>query len=82
MDAKRPIPLNYADDATRLEERGPIPDGYLGHRATPEEEPDLEDEGTQFERSVEEWTITLLVGPFTFLLILGMIFYFFIGSGR
>lgn len=71
LDQKQPIPLDYADESVRLEERGPVPDGYLGYRKSSQELDDrLGDDVGPVESEAPEWMPTLFILPLILVLLI------------
>jgi hypothetical protein len=80
MQQKQPIPLVHAGESVRLEERGPVPDGYLGHRSTPAElEEQFTDEPELVRLGLGGWLVVLILGPIIAFLLLGLLWHMLAG---
>lgn len=65
--------------------RGPVPDGYLGHRATPEELETIADwEDSEYEPvrlGLRGWAAVVILGPIIVILMLGLLMLLFVDPG-
>lgn len=76
-DQKRPILLVY-ETPPPPPAPGPIPDGYLGHRASPDDLEDVSEQPSDLtELGPREWVLVAILTPFA---VVGIIFLFLVRS--